>query len=107
MLDDISLIPQAVTILDAHHPIEIEGVTRETELTSRSSGAFVQPETAGKTGLRPLGWTIRRPLWQRLQLGWQRPPQQRQSPGRATLRQQACRTPVMSRLSLPPPQETR
>ena len=55
MLHDNSLIHQAVTILDAHHPLEIDEHTHETEPTSRSSGSFVQPETAGKTSASPSG----------------------------------------------------
>jgi uncharacterized protein (TIGR02271 family) len=55
MLDDDSLIHQAVTILDAHHPLEIDEHPHETTPTSLTSGSFVQPETAGKTGLSPSG----------------------------------------------------
>ena len=55
MLEDDLLIHQAVTILDAHHPLEIDGHTRETEPTSGRSGSFVQPETAGKNRLSPSG----------------------------------------------------
>jgi uncharacterized protein (TIGR02271 family) len=55
MLHDDSLIHQAVTILDAHHPLEIDEHTHETELTSGTSDSFVQPETAGKTSLSPSG----------------------------------------------------
>jgi uncharacterized protein (TIGR02271 family) len=47
-LNDDSLIHQAVTILDAHHPIEIDEHADETEPTSRTSGSFVQAEPAGK-----------------------------------------------------------
>jgi uncharacterized protein (TIGR02271 family) len=55
MLRDDSLIHQAVTILDAHHPLEIDEHTHETQSTSTTSGSFVQPETAGKTSLSPSG----------------------------------------------------
>jgi uncharacterized protein (TIGR02271 family) len=55
MLEDDSLIHQVVTVLDAHHPLEIDEHTREPEPTSGRSGSFVQPETAGKTGLSPSG----------------------------------------------------
>jgi uncharacterized protein (TIGR02271 family) len=55
MLHDDSLIHQAVTILDAHHPLEIDEHTHETEPTSRTSGSFVQLEAAGKTSLSPSG----------------------------------------------------
>jgi uncharacterized protein (TIGR02271 family) len=55
MLSDDSLIHQAVTILDAHHPLEIDEHTHETEPTSSTSGSFVQSETAGKTSLSSSG----------------------------------------------------
>jgi uncharacterized protein (TIGR02271 family) len=55
MLGDDSLIHQAVTILDAHHPLEIDEHTHETEPTAGTSGSFVQPETAGKTSFSPSG----------------------------------------------------
>jgi uncharacterized protein (TIGR02271 family) len=55
MLDDDSLIHQAVTILDAHHPLEINEHAHETEPTSSTSGSFVQPKAAGKTSLSPSG----------------------------------------------------
>jgi len=47
-LDDDSLIHQAITVLDAHHPIEIDEHADETEPASRTSGSFVQAEPAGK-----------------------------------------------------------
>jgi uncharacterized protein (TIGR02271 family) len=55
MLHDESLIHQAVTILDAHHPLDIDEHTHETEPTSSTSGSFVQPEAAGRTSLSPSG----------------------------------------------------
>ena len=55
MLDDDSMIHQTVTILDAHHPLEIDEHTHETEPTARTSGPLVQAETAGKTSLSPSG----------------------------------------------------
>jgi uncharacterized protein (TIGR02271 family) len=55
MLDDDSLIHQAVTILNAHNPLQIDEHTHETEPTANTSGSFVQPETAGKTSLAPSG----------------------------------------------------
>jgi uncharacterized protein (TIGR02271 family) len=55
MLDDDSLIYQAVTILDAHHPLEIDEHPHETKPTSRASGSLVKPDTAGKTSLSPSG----------------------------------------------------
>ena len=55
MLDDDSLIHRAVTILDAHHPLEIDEQSHETEPTSLTSGSFLQPEPAGKTSVSPSG----------------------------------------------------
>jgi uncharacterized protein (TIGR02271 family) len=55
MLDDDSLIHQATAILDAHHPLEVDEHTHETEPTVITSGSTVPPETAGKTSLSPSG----------------------------------------------------
>jgi uncharacterized protein (TIGR02271 family) len=55
MLADDSLIHRAVTVLDAHHPLEIDEPTHETQPTSSASGSFVQSETAGKTSLSSSG----------------------------------------------------
>jgi uncharacterized protein (TIGR02271 family) len=55
MLDDDSLIHQAITILDAHHPLEIDERTQETEPTPITSGSTVPSETAGKTSLSTSG----------------------------------------------------
>lgn len=52
-LDDDSLIHEAVSILDAHHPLEIDEHTHEAEPASHTSGSFVQRETAEKTSLSP------------------------------------------------------
>ncbi len=54
MLDDYALIHQTVTILEAHHPLEIDEHTHEPELASRTSGSF-QSETGGKTSVSPSG----------------------------------------------------
>jgi uncharacterized protein (TIGR02271 family) len=54
-LDNDSMIHQTVVILDAHHPLEIDEYTNETEPTLSTSGSFVQPEQAGKSSLSPSG----------------------------------------------------
>jgi len=55
MLDDDSLIHRAVSILDSHHPLEIDERTQETATSASASGSFVEPEPAGKTSLSPSG----------------------------------------------------
>ena len=66
MLNDESLIHQAVTILDAHHPIEIDEHTHETEPTFRPSGSVVNQKQPEKPVDRRPGWTTRRPRRHRL-----------------------------------------
>jgi uncharacterized protein (TIGR02271 family) len=55
MLDDYSRIQRAIAILDAHHPLEVDEHTRETEPTAMSSGSTVSPEMAGTGSLPPTG----------------------------------------------------
>jgi uncharacterized protein (TIGR02271 family) len=55
MLDDDSLIHQAISILDAHHPLEVDEHTQQTEPAAFTSGSTPPPETAGKTTLSPSG----------------------------------------------------
>ncbi len=54
-LDDDSMIHTAVSILDAHHPLEIDERADETEPTATTAGSFVPPETAGRTNLSSSG----------------------------------------------------
>jgi uncharacterized protein (TIGR02271 family) len=50
-LDDDALIQKAIRILDAHHPLEIDEHTHESD----TSGSFVQRETAEKSSTLPSG----------------------------------------------------
>jgi len=55
MLSDDSQIHQAISVLEAHHPLELDEHTHETEPTAMTSGSTVTSETGGNTGLSPSG----------------------------------------------------
>ena len=93
-LDDESLIHTAVTILDGHHPLEINEHAEGTEPTSSAAGSFIQPGTAGNTSVPPAGMDHATPAVAPSGALRQRP--QRQSCWAASPCPRACPAPAVA-----------